>query len=103
MQNSLLTHPTGHFRVICFCKNWDLSYQHIYFGHPLKIKGVRANIILGNFTGATPNDILVTPYAVDYHLGAHSHSYDGGRGGGKFWKIRVRRSKNNNVLTLLRL
>ena len=56
MQNSLLTHPTGHFRVIFFCKNWDLSYHYIYLGHPLKLKGVWANIILmGDFTAATPS------------------------------------------------
>ena len=28
----------------------------IYLGHPLKLKGVEANIMLGDFTGATPND-----------------------------------------------
>jgi len=58
MQNSSLTHPTEHFRVFFFCKNWNLSYRHIYLGHPLKLKGVWANIILGDFTGATPNGAL---------------------------------------------
>jgi hypothetical protein len=34
----------------------DVSYQHIYLGHPLKLKGVWAYIILGDFTGATPSN-----------------------------------------------
>jgi hypothetical protein len=54
MQNSSLTHPTGHFWVKFIRKNLDISYQHIYLGHPLKLKGVWAYIILGDFTGATP-------------------------------------------------
>ena len=55
MQIFLLTHPMGHFRVIFFRKNWDLSYRHIiYLGHPLKLKGVWENIILGDFTGPIP-------------------------------------------------
>jgi hypothetical protein len=45
----------GHFQVIFFHKNWDLSYRHIYLGHPLKLKGVGANIILGDFIIVTPN------------------------------------------------
>ena len=28
---------------------------NIYLGHPVKLKGVWANIILGDFSGATPN------------------------------------------------
>jgi len=61
MQNSLLMHPTGHFRINFFHKHWDLSYQHIYLGHPLKLKGVWANIILGDFTGATPTTQAAMP------------------------------------------
>ena len=49
------------------------------------------------------NLIRVFFYAVEWHLGAPLHSYDGGRGGGKFWKIGVRRSKNHVVLTFVRL
>jgi hypothetical protein len=45
----------GHFWVNFFCKNLDTSYQHIYLGHPLKLKRVWAYIILGDFTGATPS------------------------------------------------
>ena len=37
-----------------FRKNLDISCQHIYLGHPLKLNGVWAYIILGDFTGATP-------------------------------------------------
>ena len=59
MQNSSLTHPTGHFRVKKFRKNWDLSYRHIYLGHPLKLKRVWANIVLGDFTGATPSFVFM--------------------------------------------
>jgi hypothetical protein len=51
-ENSLLMHPTGHFRVKLFRKN---SGYNTYLGHPLKSKGVWATIILGDFTGATPN------------------------------------------------
>jgi hypothetical protein len=51
-----LTHPTGHFQVFFFHKNWDPSYRHIYLGHPLKLKGVGANIILGDFIIVTPNE-----------------------------------------------
>jgi hypothetical protein len=51
-------HPTGHFWVNFFRKNLDTSYQHIYLGHPLKLKGVWAYIILGDFTGATPTTTL---------------------------------------------
>jgi hypothetical protein len=54
MQNSSLTHPTGHFWVKNVRKNLDISYQHIYLGHPVKLKGVWEYIILGDFTGATP-------------------------------------------------
>jgi hypothetical protein len=49
-----LTHPTGHFWVNFFCKNLDVSYRHIYLGHPLKLKGVWAYIILVDFIIATP-------------------------------------------------
>jgi hypothetical protein len=52
MQNFSLTHPTGHFWVKLFRKN---SGYNTYLGHPLKSKGVWATIILGDFTGATPN------------------------------------------------
>ncbi len=52
----------GHFRVNFFHKNWDLPYRHIYLGHPLKLKGVWANIKLGDFTGATPTGCQWTAY-----------------------------------------
>ncbi len=43
--------------MIFFRKKMDISYRHIYLGHPLKLNGVWAFIILGNFTGATPSDV----------------------------------------------
>jgi hypothetical protein len=67
MQNSSLMHLMGRFRVIFVRKNWDLSYQHIY-GHPLKLEGVWANIILGDFTGATPSASRCPRYFEDLHL-----------------------------------
>ena len=54
MQNSLLRHPTGHFWVFFFRKNWYLSYRHIYLRHPLKLKVDWAIIILGDSISATP-------------------------------------------------
>ncbi len=36
--------PNGALPGNFFRNNWDLSYQHIYLGHPLKLKGVWANI-----------------------------------------------------------
>ena len=78
MQIFLLTHPMGHFRVIFFRKNWDLSYRHIiYLGHPLKLKGVWENIILGDITGATPttghrHQQLFAPYRPS---GRHGHRF----------------------------
>ena len=56
-QNSSLTHPTGTSGWFFFRKKLDISYRHIYLGHPLKLNGVWAFIILGNFTGATPSDV----------------------------------------------
>ena len=41
--------------MIFFCKNWDVTYQHMYLGHPINLKGVGANIILGDFISATPS------------------------------------------------
>ena len=54
-------HPTGHFWVNFFVIFLDISYWHIYIylGHPLKLNGVWAYIILGDFTGATPICTLI--------------------------------------------
>jgi hypothetical protein len=53
-----LTHPTGHFWVKKICKNLDISYRHIYLGHPLKLKGVWAYFILDDFIIVTPTGTL---------------------------------------------
>jgi len=45
----LVVAPNGALPGNFFRKYWDLSYRHIYLGHPLKLKGVGANIILGDF------------------------------------------------------
>ncbi len=50
-----LTHPTGHFWVKKIRKNLDISYRHIYLGHPLKLKGFWAYFILDYFIIVTPN------------------------------------------------
>ena len=39
------------------CKNLDISYRHIYLGHPLKLKGVWAYFILDDFIIVTPTSI----------------------------------------------
>ena len=68
MQNSSLMHPMGHFRVNFFCKKWDLPYQHIYLGCSLKLKGVWANIILGDFISATPTNMDTNRTIIDHYL-----------------------------------
>jgi hypothetical protein len=60
MQNSSLAQPMGHFWVIFFRRNLDISYQHIYLGHPLTLNGVWAYIILG--------DLLVRPLTKDRNI-----------------------------------
>jgi hypothetical protein len=80
-----LTHPTGHFLIKKNRKNWDLAYRHIYLGHPLNLKGVWANIILGGFISATPSSstspIFFVPAGTDLAVKLlkhpHLHIVDG--------------------------
>ena len=86
-----MTHPTGHFQVFFFHKNWDLSYRHIYLGHPLKLKGVGANIILGDFIIVTPRVRLSE--AKKTCLWTEHHTWWGGQTKGTT-------KKQNRVITI---